>query len=231
MSWKKCMISFAHFINKIVNFFSNYNTYTPHVWKPTSEDFKQLFKQHGEGFYLINLKAGNSGLSKIIGKFSDNISHTVLCLYSERLETLLSYNKIVRKKIESAWDWYYGYSKNLFDSDVCAIIIASATENGMLCYDFSKYQNRKKSIRHITSDETQIKQMLEFLAMRLDAPYDVTGLVMFLLKHGDDPNAYFCSEIVFDACQYVGIIVANNNNPSPGDIEKCLKDKIIYSDL
>lgn len=201
--------------------------HTPKVHKILNEEMTAVFEEHGDGIYLANFVAVQSDwISKIIGWFSGGYSHSVLVLYTKDFTQYLNNDELMQ--IQKSWDFYYGEMIPFPNPFTNALVLASADQEGMMCFDYSVYQNRKQTLRKLTSDFQQIRDIITYIISRLNVPYDATGLAFWLIKHGDDPNADFCSEICYDACDVAGIKIAENGNPSPYQIEQFNKDLIIF---
>jgi uncharacterized protein YycO len=100
-----------------------------------------------------------------------------------------------------------------------ALVLSSANPNGIHCCAFSYYNNSKMTIRKIPATDAQKFIIASFLAKKIGTPYDMIGLFGFLFNIGDSDSEYWCSEIDYDACKKAGIIIADRDDPSPGDIE------------
>jgi len=176
--------------------------------------FDDLFRRHGEGLYIVCLKASpDNFVSKIIGMITGQMAHTFIMLYSQTFGKWLTMEQTA-KVTRSIINNYKVPPQN-----IKALVISSADSTGMECFDFSSYQNRKMTIRKIPASKDQLKKIISFLVDIVGRPYDFTGLLGWLFKCGDDAQSYYCSEAVYDACKSAGIIVADNSSPSVDDIE------------
>lgn len=213
------MINILNIINKWVK---KKAKYSPHTFRTYNEQiFLDKMAEIGEALYVVNLKAGGSLLSRIIGFFSSGYSHSVLMVYTNDITQYVNAKELVA--LERAWTLYYGGAVPLVNEQTKTYVLGSAEQRGMLVFDFGKYNNRTKQICLVTKNKEQIKRIIKYVCSKLTVPYDTTGLVLYLLKLGDDPDAYFCSEICYDACAAGGIIIADRNNPSPGDIARYME--------
>jgi hypothetical protein len=183
---------------------------------PLNDNFCKLFEQIGEGTYLVSLKASKGFIGKLIGLFSNSISHTIIFVYSNKIKDY--FNEIHWQRIKNNWNLNYNNSIPLTDY-IKTLVVASADQEGMQCFDFSQYQNRTMTIRKLPTTFDQDKIILGNLANIIGRQYDFTGLIGWLFKSGDDAYSYYCSEECYDACKIAGIVIAENDNPSPGEIE------------
>lgn len=179
-------------------------------------EFVRLFDKSGNGTYLVSLKAAKGFVSGLIGLFSNNISHTVIVLYSDKLKDY--FDDVHWTRIKESWDKNYGNIIPL-DDNIKALVIASADQTGMECFDFAQYQNREMSIRKLPTTFEQDKLIVGNLANIVGKEYDFTGLLGWLFRTGDDGYSWYCSEACYDVCSMVGITVAEKANPTPGQIE------------
>jgi hypothetical protein len=201
----------------------------PLNYKPLLSNFHDLFKKHGEGLYLVNVKAASSNfVSNIIGKLSGGYSHSFIFLYSEDLKS--RFTKLYWAKITENWNKNYNNLIPL-NENIKTLVISSADSTGMECFDFSQYELRKITIRKIPATKTQENIILSFLVNIIGRTYDYTGLFFWLLGIGNDSYSYYCSENVYNACKTAKIQVAEKDNPSPGQIEayESIKKWLIYS--
>jgi hypothetical protein len=187
------------------------------IYKPLLPMFKDMFEKNGEGLYLCCIKASYSNIvSKIIGWFSKGWSHCIIFYYSENLQK--NFDDLAWLKINKSWNQIYG-NKVPLNENIKTLIISSADETGMECFDFSQYEFRQMTIRKIPATEEQKQIILNCLISIIGKPYDLTGLIGWLFKLGDDKYSYYCSENVYDACKIGNIIIAEKEEPSPGQIE------------
>lgn len=185
------------------------------LYRPLIPAFYDLFKKSGEGLYIVCIKASTKDfLSRIIGYFSKGFSHCVIFLYAEDLKQYFSVKDW--KKVTESWN--NNYINQALNSDIKTLIISSADSTGMECFDFSKYEFRKISIRKIPIGKE--KKILKNLCKVVGRPYDATGLIGWLIKCGDSKYNQYCSESCYDVCIKEGIRIAEKQNPTPGDIEQ-----------
>lgn len=206
----------------------------PRKHVPLTPEMYDLFKSAGEGLHYCNIKSkDNNFVAKLIGKLpqwlnekSDvdlGLTHTIAILFSDNLRLWFTddeWNIVV-----SRWDSYYGGAKEL-DSSIKALVLASADEEGMNFFDFSKYQARDFSLRRLPFFNEDQKLIVSKLVSIKSAPYDVTGLAFWCLytmcgwfNFLDDPDSYFCSELYEIIKNITGFKIAKRDNPSPLDIE------------
>ena len=209
---------------KIVTWLNNFlqsifvKDFEPSVWRPIKKELFDVLKTNGEGLYLINIRTAPANfISKMIGLFSSNYSHTIIAAYYEHPSLIFSFAQW--EKIIKSLQFFYG--NTILDYlQVKAIVLSSANEEGIVCCDLSKYNNRKMTIRKLPFTLDDERKCIEFLCEQIGNPYDATGLVGWIFKKWDDPDNYYCSEICYDACIYAnGFAIALNSDPSPGDIE------------
>jgi len=205
-------------INSIVQdiFIRNFEPYT---WRPLKTEILTTLYAHGEGLYLVNIKsAPKDFISKIIGLFSSGYSHTVIAAYYNQ-QTLMYTDKDL-KNVRDSLNFFYGNTILDF-SKIKAIVLSSANQEGIVCCDLSKYNNRAMTIRKMPLTLPEQRACIEYLCYHINKPYDATGLVGWIFKKWDDPDNHYCSELCHDAVKNSaeGFRIASIDNPSPGDIE------------
>jgi len=134
---------------------------------------------------------------------------------------LRQYNEVMK-----ALDIYYGKSYDI--NKIKVIVLSSSDEIGQTAFDVSNYQNRVQTIRKIDNiSNFQETMIVSYLSKQLNNAYDYTGLLGFPVKFISkfvynflDSKYYFCSELAYDACARAGVFIAEDQNPSPWDIEK-----------
>jgi len=206
-----------HFINIIIQKLF-IREFEPSVWRPLSPEILATLLATGEGLYLVNLRsAPKDFISRIIGLFSGGYSHTVIVGFYRNPQIMMTTSDWDR--VRNSLNFFYG--NTILDmSQVKTIVLSSANEEGIICCDLSKYNNRKMTIRKLPFTLQEERRCIEFLCKYISKPYDATGLVGWLFKRWDDPETYYCSEICYDACMYAADYkIALSWNPSPGDIE------------
>jgi hypothetical protein len=200
-------------------------------------------KAHGEGIHYCNIKSrDNNFIAIMIGKIAQwfnkksdediSLTHTIPILLSEDLKSWFTEKDW--KIVSDNWDKYYGGTKKL-DSSIKALVLASADDNGMNFFDFSKYQTREYSLRKLPLTKNKEKKIIKKLVAIESAPYDITGMVFWWLyklckwfKFLDDPKSYFCSELYEIIKDTTGFKIAEKDNPSPLDIENYRLDLRYY---
>lgn len=207
--------SFKNLINQLITYFSlkKKKVMTHKILNP---EFIKLFDKSGNGTYLVSLKASKGIVSALIGLFSNHISHTIIFLYSNTLKDY--FDDFHWNRIKESWDKNYG-NIILLDNNIMALVIASADQTGMECFDFAQYQNRKMSIRKLPTTFDQDKIIVGNLANIIGKEYDFMGLIGWLFRTGDDGYSWYCSEACYDVCSMVGLTIAKKSNPTPGQIE------------
>jgi len=204
------------YLNKIIQTIF-IKRFEPYVWRPLKKEIETILLNNGEGLYLANIKtAGSDFISKIIGLFSNNYSHTIIFTYYNNLSIMFKQHDLI--KVKKNLNYFYGNTILDFDR-IKTIVLSSANAEGIMCCDLSKYHNRKMTIRKIPFTLEEEKKCIEFLCNQINNPYDTTGLIGWIFKKWDDPDNYYCSEICYDACLHAGYKIALIDNPSPGDIE------------
>lgn len=194
--------------------------FKPKNYKVLIPWFHTLFKSHGEGVYLVNTKStGNNFVSRAIAKFSNGYSHSFIFIYAEDLSSRFTPEQWI--KLIDNWNHNYGGVIPL-TNNIKTVVLASADSTGMECYDFSHFELRKMTIRKIPCTIFQEKIIINYLMNIVSRSYDYTGLLGWLFKIGDDRYSYYCSENVYCACHDAEIKIADNSEPSPGQIEKYL---------
>lgn len=186
-----------------------------------NQEMKQFFEKNGEGIYYVNCRQeGKNILSKIIGKFSNEFTHTIAVLYFEN-SILLPYQEIAMNKSLKEF-----YKEDIELDKIKHLVIANSFDIGQVCCDFSYYQNRKMTIRKMKYNNRRLQVMLKYVTDRIGQPYDATGLAFYPLKWFSkklykifDSDYKYCSEFVYDMAKIAGIKLAAHDNPSPGDIE------------
>ena len=199
--------------------------YKPSTHKDLNEYMYNIFRSNGEGIYYVNIWSRNNNfMAKIIGLFSDGISHTVPVVYSEDLWS--KFDVVHTLKIQAYFNQFYGLSVKTLLPDIKCLCFSSDDIGQTVC-DFSRYQNRKMSIRKCP-DSINEKKVLDFLVAKLGRPYDSVGLIDWIFGLRDDPYSYYCSELTYDALAYGGIFISDKENPSPAQIEKYNPEWIVY---
>lgn len=223
----------ASLINRLIgNWFKG--SFRPDSYKPLSDEIYQMFKSKGEGLYYSCIKSeDNNFVSRAIphitelynkpGKEDIHLSHCVAIFYSEKLKSHFTPNEwyIITK----SWNNFYGNSYPLDDS-IKVLVMASADDNGMNYFNFSQYQNRDFSLRKVELPESGKYKVIRFLVSIAPLYYDYTGLVFWWLyrlcswfKFLDDPESLYCSENMYEAFKCANFKIADNDEPSPLDIE------------
>lgn len=215
----------------------------PRTHRPLSPEIYEIFKSQGEGLHYCNIKSkDNNIIAKAIGKIAQwfnkksdedlSLTHTIAILFSDNLR--LWFTDDEWKIIITRWNEYYGHTKGL-DGSIKALVLASADEEGMNFFDFSKYQTRDFSLRKLPLGRKKQKLIVNKLVSIKSAPYDVTGLVFWWLyricswfKFLEDPDSYFCSELYDIVKDTTGFKIANCADPSPLDIENYKIDLRYY---
>ena len=223
----------ASLINRLIgNRFKG--SFRPYSYKPLSDEMYQVFKNKGEGLYYSCIKSeDNNFVSRAIphitelynkpGKEDIHLSHCVAIFYSEKLKSHFTPNE--RYIIKKSWNNFYGNSYPLDDS-IKVLVMASADDNGMNYFNFSQYQNRDFSLRKVELPESGKYKVIRFLVSIAPLYYDYTGLVFWWLyrlcswfKFLDDPESLYCSENMYEAFKCANFKIADNDEPSPLDIE------------
>ena len=225
----------ANWINELIKK-NRQKVFRPATHKVLDEVWYTRFKEWGEDLYYTNLQAKNNNIiSTLIAKFSKGLSHTIAILYSENLRANFTDDEWM--KVVASWNNYYGGTKEL-DSSIKVLVLASADEASINVFDFSVYQKRQLSIRKSNVSVLDKLRIILYLVSRLRKPYDYTGLAFWLLYKTcelfgflDDPEADFCSELVYDGFKQGNCVIAKCANPSPGNIEDCAKDRIVFTNL
>lgn len=202
--------------------------YKPGKHRQLLNSVADIFRSHGEGWYYVNIWSRNNNfMATVIGIFSDGISHTVSVYYSENLKSKFTTEQW--RKITDSFNVYYGNKPGtpIPDSVKC-LVIPSADEIGLVCCDFSKYQNRKISIRKAPMDKVSEIIAKNKATQIIGRPYDMVGLPAWLLGLRDDPYSYYCSEATYDIMKAGGLEIAKVDKPSPAQIEECRHDLIIF---
>lgn len=223
----------ASLINRLIgNSFKG--SFRPDSYKPLSDEIYQMFKSKGEGLYYSCIKSeDNNFVSRAIphitelynkpGKEDIHLSHCVAIFYSENLKSHFTPNEwdIITK----SWNNFYGNSYPLDDS-IKVLVMASADDNGMNYFNFSQYQSRDFSLRKVELPESRKSKVLRFLVSIAPLYYDYTGLVFWWLyrlcswfKFLDDSESLYCSENMYEAFKCANFKIADNDEPSPLDIE------------
>lgn len=199
--------------------------------RPEIED---LFKKHGEGLYVCNLKSkSNNIVAKAIGFFSRyrnpqgtaRLSHTIVIYYGDLSKYLDASRRAI---IESKLSFYYLNVPKI--EDVKCMVLASADDSGMNYFSFSTYQNREFSLRKVDVGISTGTAVCWFID-QYNRNYDFTGLVFWpfyklfkFLGFLDDSSSWYCSEVTYEGFKEVCIFIAREEDPSPADIER-------YNDL
>jgi len=181
---------------------------------PLSEELKHVFEKFGEGIYLINIKSEPGLFGTLVGLFNANYSHTVLVYYHPDLAQQFDYTQW--KKVIASLRKYYHDARTYM---IKALVLSNATASGIVCCDLSVYNDRTMTIRRLPMTTAQQRMVVSYMVDRIGYPYDVTGLMGWLFKKWNDPDAYFCSEICYNACICAGFSIAEGPNPSPLEIE------------
>lgn len=188
--------------------------------KPLDEEIYRIFRDNGEGLYYVNIwSRNNTIMARLIGLFSKGISHTVPVVYSENMRDLFNVSQWA--KIIGSWIHYY----REVPGDIKVLVLPSADDIGLVACDFSRYQNRKISIRKVRIGDQ--RKVVDYLVSRIGRPYDSIGLVCWLLGLRDDPYSDYCSEVTYDGMKAGGVRIAGKDNPSPAQIEEYNKGWIV----
>ena len=223
----------ASLINRLIgNWFKD--SFRPDSYKRLSDEMYQVFKSKGEGLYYSCLKSeDNTFLSKMIPyiielynkpeKEDISLSHCVAIFYSENLKLYFTPNEW--NIITKSWNNFYGNAYPLDDS-IKVLVMASADDNGMNYFNFSQYQSRDFSLRKVELPESEKSKVLSFLVSIAPLYYDYTGFVFWWLyrlfswfKFLDDQESLYCSENMYEAFKCANFKIADNEEPSPLDIE------------
>lgn len=217
--------------------------FRPKTHRVLSPDTYDIFKKYPEGITYCNIKSkDNNIVAFLIGKTAQwfnkksdvdlSLTHTIAILNSENLKEWFS--KEDWEIVTANWDKYYGGTKKL-DASIKLLVLASADDNGMNFFDFSVYQGRDFSLRKLPVGKKKTKALISKLVSIESAPYDMTGLVFWCLykvlkwfKFLDDPESYFCSELYGLVKETAGFEIAEEENPSPLDIENYRTDLRYY---
>jgi len=210
--------------------------FRPKQHKELTTEWYERFKEWGEGMFYANIQSReNNTVAKLISRVSGGLTHSIAILYAENLKDYFTDDEWIT--ILCSWNNYYGGSKVL-DETVKVLVLVSADENGMNCFDFSAYQKRQLSIREAPLLPENIRFVLEYFMSRAFKYYDYTGLFFWLLYKTcewfgflDDPDADFCSESIYDGFTKGELLIADCDNPSPDDIENYAKERILFSNL
>lgn len=202
--------------------------------KELKQEMYNIFKNSGHKIFYSCIESKNNNLvAKAITFFSGKYSHVFPMLYSENMRN--EFTALEWKRIVKNWTSYYGMSENEADEKLrrCKVLIlASADENGMNYPDYSSYHGRAQVIRAASIDsESKINKIKKFLVSKkiMNSIYDFTGLAFWWLnKICDQEDAYYCSELTYDAFSQIGIKVAKEQKPSPTQINDYAKDRIIF---
>lgn len=182
-----------------------------------------VFYRNGEGLYYVDIKSKQNDIpAKLISLFSHGWTHSLTVLYAENWDKYLSkyQQSIVQQKLN---DYYLSAQLD----GIKVLVMGSADDSGMNFFDFSNYQDRKFTVRKV-QESFREKDIIDFIVGTANFPYDATGLFFWLLRLFDDEKAFYCSEKVYDEWLGGGIKVAEKPEPSPWDIEKYRRDRIIY---
>lgn len=225
----------ANFINELIRS-NRQKAFRPLPYKELKPEWRANFIRWGEGLYYSNIQSKNNNLvAKLISKYSKGLTHTIAILYSENLRAWFTAEDWA--KVVESWNFFYGNTKEL-DNTVKILVLASANEAKIAVCAFSHYQKRKLSIRNPKVPTLKAGSIITYFVSRLRKPYDYTGLGGWLLYKTceflgflDDPEADFCSEIVYDGFKKGDCLIANCDNPSPVNIEDYERGRIVYTDL
>lgn len=180
-----------------------------------------MFYRNGEGLAYINIQSANNDIpAKLISLFSRGWVHSITVLYAENWDSWFSpaQRAMIQGKLN---DYYHAADLN----NIKVLVMGSADDSGMNFFDFSNYQDRKFTIR---KTQVNAKAVINYICNTAYFPYDVTGLFFWLLRLFDDEKAFYCSEKVYMEWLVGGVKVAEHENPSPWDIEKYRRERIIY---
>lgn len=225
----------ANFINELIKS-NRQKAFRPATHKELPDEWYSRFSTWGEGLYYANIQSKNDSLvARLISKYSKGLTHTIAILHSENLRAYFSEEEWLR--VVLSWNFYYGGTRPL-DSTIKVLVLASANESRIDVCDFSVYRKRHLSIRRTNITMFGITKIIAYLVSRLRQPYDYTGLAGWLLYKTcaffgflDDPEADFCSEIVYDGFKKGDYLIATSGNPSPANIEDFAKERVVYTDL
>ncbi len=227
-------------INSILNLYYQITT-SKKTWKPIQWEMYRIFQRSKRKVFVLNLKKGNNSLlSRAISYFSKGYTHTVMLYFPKDIykETTLKQQEMLKKKLKK----YYHNPPTL--DEVSVWVWASADQNGMNYFDYSKYQKRKGFIAAIPTTKEQEKTIKDFFLNKqiAKAKYDYTGLGGFPLnilkkpfvwiykKVFDKKKDWFCSEITREGFKRAGIIIGKDND-SPGSIAECTEKWKYYEQL
>ena len=225
----------ANFINELIR--SNRQKVSrPATHKELPDEWRFRFIAWGEGLYYANIQSKNDSLvAKLISRFSKGLTHTIAIIYSNNLQACFTEEDWLR--VVLSWNHYYGGTRPL-DSTIKVLVLASANEARIDVCDFSVYRKRHLSIRRTSIPSLDVATIIRYLVSRLRNPYDYTGLAGWLLYKTceflgflDDPEADFCSEIVYDGFKKGNYRIAKEDNPSPANIEEYAKERVVYTDF
>jgi len=218
-------------LNKLISAWCN-KKFKKQTWKPLSKETEEIFQRLGTGILNCNIRSTQSNfISKVIGFFSTYreynksvpISHNV-CIYFGDITKLLEGHPVEKSILENRISKYYKNPPLL--SEIKALVLCSADDNGMNYFDFSKYQNRDFSLRPLLADYKKQRSITCDFIRQFNKPYDYTGLVFWPLYRifkfmniFDDSKSWFCSEVNHEILKRHGIRLCNKNNPSPADTE------------
>ena len=214
-------MSLTHCINK--RFDKKFKAeWVPKDWRSLPYVMHDLFFNYGEGMYVSILQSTNNDfVAKMIAFFTGKFSHCFHIYYSENLRSEIldeEYGRIIDN-----WKVYYNFTQAEAEAkfaETNLLILASADKTGMNYPDFGVYAARQQSIRKLYTNNAQNTTMLRWYlsANVMNSIYDYCGLALWGLKIFDDPEAFYCSEIVYDAAHEVGYEMATHKDPSPTGI-------------
>lgn len=218
----------------ICRYFKKKHTYKKlKILKPQMYD---LFKKNGEGFYYTSIinKNKTNLVTRAISFFTGgkSIVHSMIMVYSENIKSLFTSEQWGR--LEKKWQYYYGEEYNINDTDLKILILGSADQDGINYFNFSNYDERTQIIRKIPNQLiTKIEKLilLDYLCSQymMEEPYDYVGLLSWVLnKLFDDEYAHYCSELVYDAFDRIGIKISKEKDPSPAEINESRMEWIIF---
>jgi hypothetical protein len=182
-----------------------------------------MFYEQGEGLYYVNIKSKQNDIpAKLISLFSHGWTHSLTVLYAENWERFFS--PVQRAVVQQKLNDYYLQAKL---DGIRVLVMGSADDSGMNFFDFSNYQDRKFTIRKVQQPYNE-KAIINYIINKAYFPYDVTGLFFWLFRLFNDEKAFYCSEKVYGEWLVGGVKVAEHENPSPWDIEKYRRERIVY---
>ena len=131
-----------------------------------------------------------------------------------------------KQRLNGSWKELPSHCELLFD-------------DGMM-FSASQYENTTRFVRHnqhsdkwdrvtLQASKEQVDEMLKFCNKQEGKKYDYLGVVGFVLPFvSDSKDKWFCSEVVAEALDRVGIIsVADSARVSPAKLKQVLSDAMI----